>query len=245
MIRFFRNIRRKLAAENKVVSYLRYAIGEIVLVVFGILIALQVNNWNENRKDKNKETLYLTNIREEIMGDSLYYERGWFKSYPRKLEGLLNAKNYVMGNYKIKDTIAFLNSASYGGKYSIGNFGINSRTYEELISTGNLSLISDPDLKNRIVSYYLSANFINNYSYDLRSGYAAYFNSFKVFNPKEPTYINKLEIPRILKKLQSDAFYNIVNKELTYTYSINGVLEAQKSRANQLSKVIEQYLKSK
>ena len=50
MIRFFRNIRQKLAAENKVMAYLRYAIGEIILVVIGILIALQINNWNERRK---------------------------------------------------------------------------------------------------------------------------------------------------------------------------------------------------
>ena len=245
MIKLFKNIRKNMLKEGKTTNYLKYAIGEIVLVVIGILIALQVNNWNEQRKDKNKETLYLTNIREEIMGDSLYYENGWFKSYPRKLEGLLTAKSYAMGNYNIKDTIAFLGVASYAGKYSIGNFGINSRTYEELVSTGNLSLISDPELKNRIVSYYLSANYINNYSNDLRSGYPAYFNSFKVYNPKEPAHVNKLEIPRILKKMQSDEFYSIVNRELTYTYSINGVLERQKGHANQLSKAIEQYLKSK
>ena len=50
MLRFFRNIRKELAAENKVMAYLRYAIGEIILVVIGILIALQTNNWNERRK---------------------------------------------------------------------------------------------------------------------------------------------------------------------------------------------------
>ncbi|MCB0476484.1 MAG: hypothetical protein KDC69_12460, partial [Flavobacteriaceae bacterium] len=55
MIKFFRNIRKKLAAENKVLGYLRYAIGEIVLVVIGILIALQINTWNQNRIDSNEE----------------------------------------------------------------------------------------------------------------------------------------------------------------------------------------------
>ena len=50
MLRFFRNIIKELAAENKVMAYLRYAIGEIILVVIGILIALQINNWNERRK---------------------------------------------------------------------------------------------------------------------------------------------------------------------------------------------------
>jgi len=52
MINFFRRIRKRLAEDNKPLKYLRYAIGEIVLVVIGILIALQINNWNERRKDK-------------------------------------------------------------------------------------------------------------------------------------------------------------------------------------------------
>ena len=59
MIPFFRKIRKKLADDNKPIKYLRYAIGEIVLVVIGILIALQINNWNNNRiaKKQLKELL--------------------------------------------------------------------------------------------------------------------------------------------------------------------------------------------
>jgi len=51
MLSFFRKIRQKLLSQNRVTQYLAYAIGEIILVVIGILIALQVNNWNENRKN--------------------------------------------------------------------------------------------------------------------------------------------------------------------------------------------------
>ncbi len=61
-MKIFRNVRQKLAAENSVAKYLRYAVGEIVLVVIGILIALQVNNWNENQKQKKRETVYLQNL---------------------------------------------------------------------------------------------------------------------------------------------------------------------------------------
>jgi len=53
MIKFFRNIRQKLLSEGKTTNYIKYAIGEIVLVMIGILLALQVNNWNENRKKKS------------------------------------------------------------------------------------------------------------------------------------------------------------------------------------------------
>ena len=69
MIKFFRNIRKKLAAENKAASYLRYAIGEIVLVVIGILIALQINNWNEARKERNNEIKYLKNLKLDLKTD--------------------------------------------------------------------------------------------------------------------------------------------------------------------------------
>jgi hypothetical protein len=55
MIPFFRKIRKTLADDNKPIKYMRYAIGEIVLVVIGILIALQINNWNEQRKAKIDE----------------------------------------------------------------------------------------------------------------------------------------------------------------------------------------------
>src|SRR5210317_2049235 len=66
MIKLFRNIRKKLAAENKVTPYLLYAIGEIVLVVIGILIALQINNWNENRKSKILERKMLFELAKSL-----------------------------------------------------------------------------------------------------------------------------------------------------------------------------------
>jgi len=55
MLKFFRKIRKDLLSDGKTGKYLKYAIGEIVLVVIGILIALQINNWNENRKDARME----------------------------------------------------------------------------------------------------------------------------------------------------------------------------------------------
>jgi hypothetical protein len=62
MIPFFRKIRKKMADDNRPLKYMRYAIGEIVLVVIGILIALQINNWNSERKERTKEQYYLKSI---------------------------------------------------------------------------------------------------------------------------------------------------------------------------------------
>jgi len=59
MIPFFRKIRKKMADDNQFFKYSRYAIGEIVLVVIGILIALQINTWNEERKNITKYNVML------------------------------------------------------------------------------------------------------------------------------------------------------------------------------------------
>ena len=62
MIKFFRHIRQRLLSENKFSKYLLYAIGEIILVVIGILIALQINTWNETKKNAQQEQLILTQL---------------------------------------------------------------------------------------------------------------------------------------------------------------------------------------
>ncbi|WP_412560798.1 DUF6090 family protein [Winogradskyella sp. MIT101101] len=66
MIKFFRKIRENLLSEGKTGKYFKYAIGEIVLVVIGILIAIQINDWNENRKINKEETRFLTQLKEEF-----------------------------------------------------------------------------------------------------------------------------------------------------------------------------------
>ncbi len=68
-MKLFKNIRQKLASENKVMAYLRYAIGEILLVVIGILIALQINNWNEARKNHIEEIALLKQLKSEFQSN--------------------------------------------------------------------------------------------------------------------------------------------------------------------------------
>lgn len=66
MIKFFRKIRKKLLMENNTGKYFKYAIGEIILVVIGILIALQINNWNEQRKERIQEKIFLKRFEVEL-----------------------------------------------------------------------------------------------------------------------------------------------------------------------------------
>jgi hypothetical protein len=69
MIKFFRKIRYDLMEKNKTGKYFKYAIGEIVLVVIGILIALQINNLNESKNLSKREVLLLINLKNEISQD--------------------------------------------------------------------------------------------------------------------------------------------------------------------------------
>lgn len=72
MIKFFRNIRKTMIKENKVNRYLLYAIGEIILVVIGILIALQINNWNESKKLEKTEIEFFKGVRRDLLQDKAY-----------------------------------------------------------------------------------------------------------------------------------------------------------------------------
>lgn len=75
MISFFRKIRQKLLSQNQVTRYLAYAIGEIFLVMIGILLALQVNNWNEERILANTQTKQLRLIRQEMSNNLFLLEK--------------------------------------------------------------------------------------------------------------------------------------------------------------------------
>ena len=89
MIPIFRRIRKKMADDNKPIKYLRYAIGEIVLVVIGILIALQINNWNEQRKDQKQINSILNEIQSDLSVD-------------------IERANFLMEYYHKKDSLWFI-----------------------------------------------------------------------------------------------------------------------------------------
>ena len=105
MLRFFSKMRYRLAAENRVAKYLRYAVGEILLVVVGIVIALQINNWNTYKKDRQMEKNYLQNFLEEMQADSSFIHGYWAWAYPQKIAGLHMARQYVLYNTVVTDCI--------------------------------------------------------------------------------------------------------------------------------------------
>jgi hypothetical protein len=91
MIPFFRKIRKTLADDNKPIKYLRYAIGEIILVVIGILIALQINNWNQNRIQFKQEQKILLSLKTDFIESKvrLLESMGMQKNVVRKSSDLI------------------------------------------------------------------------------------------------------------------------------------------------------------
>ena len=76
MLQFFRKIRRQLLTENKFNQYMLYAVGEILLVVIGILLALQINNWNENNKNNALQINYMKGLISDLDYDIRSYSLG-------------------------------------------------------------------------------------------------------------------------------------------------------------------------
>lgn len=118
MFKFFRRIRQGLLEKGNIRKYLLYAFGEILLVVLGILIALQINNWNQNRVDKKMEHTYLKNLMVNVEADLKLIDRLILNRYDKKMEGLKLAKAYNIGTFQVQDTLDFLLKASYGAVFA-------------------------------------------------------------------------------------------------------------------------------
>jgi hypothetical protein len=152
MIKFFRKIRQNLLTENKFGRYLTYAIGEIILVVIGILIALSINNWNENLKNKKLETSYLKRIYKDLDNDLLDYE-GTSELARERNERVLFLEQAVKDKQLVeKSPDYFIKSIAYAG-YTYRP-AISNHSFEELKSSGRLELINNEDLRISIAKYY-------------------------------------------------------------------------------------------
>ena len=217
MINFFRKIRQKLLAENKVSKYLIYAIGEIVLVVIGILIALSINNWNEERKRKSLIRTYIASLQADLRNDIelltpeiSYIEFDWKKnkSYSSRLSSS-NATN---------DTL--IKIARYEFFPSMGGFQneLNLNTYNTLLSTGDINLLESGLLKKLQNHYTLVSGHLS----DMKMNGQIYTDHTKEYLSSYPTI---LEHNAINGRLIDSFWENIDQDDLKSKF--NGILTAR------------------
>lgn len=148
MIKFFRKIRQNLLSEGKTGKYLKYAIGEIILVVIGILIALQINNWNELNKQRAKEVQFLKNLQSDLI-----FEESELDRYIGIRESIVNSAQIALEHFNGKpvENIQIFNFHIF----SVGiwqEFQRNNNTFLELLNSGNLTIISNDSIKNGLLN---------------------------------------------------------------------------------------------
>ena len=149
MIKFFRKIRQNLLSEGKTGKYLKYALGEIVLVVIGILIAVQINNQNEFRKQKLIELDLLEGIRNDILKDTvdLNYNIRAYK-YVVKYDSI--TINHLINKTGFEKVL--IDDINYS-VYSDWNIILHNSRFQEAKSKG-LSIISNSILREQINNLY-------------------------------------------------------------------------------------------
>ena len=153
MIKLFRNIRQNLLAEGKTSKYLKYAAGEIILVVIGILIALNINTWNEHRKDIDIIKSVIKNIRYDLISDTLRFSY-IIEKIPKDMEltkSLL--KTTGLDTLSAKELYDRMPNNGYLGTFK-------NQSYEKIINAGITDFFEFNQLFDDINTYYtISSNY--------------------------------------------------------------------------------------
>lgn len=230
MIKFIRKIRHKMLTENKFSKYLLYAIGEIVLVVIGILIALSINNWNQERVSTIKAYSYLNQIKKDLSLDLEYYER--------RIEGT-SKMSLIYDNASkdnmVNDTLLAKVGSIITINYDPVEFG---PSYKSFVNSGDIELIGDKDLLSKLQHYYNATTTNLNY-------YTEYQRTFNLHNI-EGRLIETLEMEEdgsfslksLKKEFDSGNLKSKINWQNGVFKQIHSLLEKAKKEAQELQQLI-------
>jgi hypothetical protein len=149
VIKFFRTIRLNLMEQNKTSKYFKYAIGEIILVVIGILIALQINNWNEQKKEFHTATVLGKSLIEDLSKDRDFLENALIFTLKKteNCDSLLTLLSVPQKEWNIKRIYEKLNIV--GQSYP---FFPTTGTYQQIVTSGTLKLF-DQEIANKLNAY--------------------------------------------------------------------------------------------
>lgn len=239
MIKFFNNIRKTLLSEGKTGKYLKYAIGEIILVVIGILIALSINNWNENRKKRALEQSTLAELKSNLLTD-IKDAQDDMRGYNIASKSSDIIINYIDGKIPFHDSLHI-----HMGKIPVqGVFAPNKATYENLKVIG-IKLISNDSLRAAISDlyegryYYVQQYLETEYQVDREK-----FGDFYLKEMEEYSFFKYAKPFDPERLVGNQEFRNLI---MHRKLKINGWFKVQYElnirKASQLIKMIDQELK--
>lgn len=150
MFNFFKKIRRSSLLTNKASRYFKYALGEILLMVIGILIALQINNWNEDRKERNREKIYLQSLRIDLLESQTELTRVIHKT-DTIARTTIELLRYALDTVPMPAPAVFdsLVRGTYGYTIAMTNEG----TINDISGSGDLKVIRNDSLRRMIASW--------------------------------------------------------------------------------------------
>ena len=231
MIKFFRKIRQDLLSKGKTGKYLKYAIGEIVLVVIGILIALQINSWNEFRKTRIEEKESLAMIKRNLETEIAFLDNRVFRND--------KVISYLTDVYEKKWDHIPLDSLGIIGTTFFYYQPVNSG-YQGLKSNSKLSIILDNELREKIIYYYENkTSDLMDWSVWHRNFVINYFEPF-VFthlplNPKEEIY----DIAFLKEQLETVELNSIISNQIGSLSRVNTTIAEAKTYAIEIVDMIE------
>ena len=248
MIKFFRKLRFDLMEKNKTGKYLKYAIGEIILVVIGILIALQINNWNENRKENIIENKILVEISKGLKED-LNDIKANMSAHRAGLKACEYYYNMLTNKEVKPDSINY-----YYGYLTRGYISIQNKSGYESLKSRGLEIIKDDSLRNNIIKLYEQdypfimkleeqdpeGNFHDNYFKEINNHISPnlIFNNYgEIETIKLPLNVSEIEQKKMLSylwKIKNDRIFilDTYSKVLENLMHLRSNLEEIKRKAN-------------
>ena len=211
MIKFFRKIRYDLMEKNKTGKYLKYAIGEIVLVVIGILIALSLNNWNENRKVNKEEILILNSLYEDLNMAKKQSENS-IRAEQQLTTALLFLINFNSDNSELKKSVT-LDSIFNHGLWSLGGDSPVINTFSDLKNTGKISLVRNKNLRKKFTDLEVSLIQLKDMTEDRMN-----VQQIRIDNIAENdinfVYLTKSKIPELIIEHEISINYDLILSNL-------------------------------
>ncbi|WP_298536124.1 hypothetical protein [uncultured Algibacter sp.] len=255
MINFFRRIRQRLLSEKKFSKYLLYALGEILLVMVGILLALEVNQWNEEKNDQRIENTALLNLKAEFITNQEHFNILYdikFKN-EKKYRSYLN----IIGN----DTIPFdIKVKASPANLMDGYWHPTNEALKSLMNTGYLDKIKNDSLKTLLINWTKNTTMMSHFEERV---YLAYHNQKTYLNEhvyqsvvKERRYTNDIwpgaSLPKNIQEkkdkiwsslIDDIAFFNVFSTTLLELYHLNTFSNHVKSDLETITRLIDEELK--